>query len=146
MFAGIKNSRLGSEPTGIGRLCEWKEDSNEVNKSFVIKVWFSGIHLASFQQTSQNHKSFGAFQRSLSLDCQEGQPGIVQWTPDKNTPDLVYYQCYTHRWRNTHMIISKRRIFNIFFCFRYLGWKIHVVDKCNVWQILWKPNREGNRR
>ena len=49
-------------------------------------------------------------QRSLTLDCQEGQPGIIQWTPDRNTPDLVYYQCYTHR---------------------YLGWKIHVVDSCD---------------
>ena len=50
------------------------------------------------------------FQRSLTLDCQEGQPGIIQWTPDRNTPDLVYYQCYTHR---------------------YLGWKINVVDSCD---------------
>ena len=50
------------------------------------------------------------FQRSLTLDCKEGQPGIIQWTPDRDTPDLVYYQCYTHR---------------------YLGWKIHVVDSCD---------------
>ena len=51
-----------------------------------------------------------SFQRSLTLDCKEGQPGIIQWTPDRDTPDLVYYQCYTHR---------------------YLGWKIHVVDSCD---------------
>ena len=77
VFGGVKTSRLGSEPTGLGRLCEWKEDPNEAG---------------------QDHKSFGSFQRSLSLDCQEGQPGIMQWTPDKSTPDLVYYQCYTHRY------------------------------------------------
>ena len=53
---------------------------------------------------------FFPFQRSLTLDCKEGQPGIIQWTPDRDTPDLVYYQCYTHR---------------------YLGWKIHVVDSCD---------------
>ena len=77
VFAGVKTSRNGdSEPTGIGRLCEWKEDPSEAG---------------------QNHKSFGSFQRSIALDCQEGQPGILQWTPDRNTPDLVYYQCYTHR-------------------------------------------------
>ena len=63
--------------------------------------------LREFLKTS---KIFLLLQRSLTLDCQEGQPGIIQWTPDRNTPDLVYYQCYTHR---------------------YLGWKIHVVDSCD---------------
>ena len=66
----------GSEPTATGRLCEWKEDPSEPSSKF---------------------KSFGGYQRSLTLECQEGQPGIIQWTPDDNTPDLVYYQCYTHR-------------------------------------------------
>ncbi|KAJ3108643.1 hypothetical protein HDU97_000499 [Phlyctochytrium planicorne] len=29
-------------------------------------------------------------------------PGVLEWTPDKSTPDMVYYQCYTHQklgWR-----------------------------------------------
>lgn len=37
--------------------------------------------------------------------------GIITWTPDKNTPDTVYYQCFTHR---------------------YLGWKINVLDACDT--------------
>jgi len=90
VFSGIENNRLsGATPTGIGRLCEWREDP---------------------QQPADSFSSFGAYQRSLTLDCKEGQPGIIQWTPDRDTPDLVYYQCYTHR---------------------YLGWKIHVVDSCD---------------
>jgi len=90
VFAGIENNRLsGASPSGIGRLCEWREDP---------------------QQPAETFTSFGAYQRSLTLDCKEGQPGIIQWTPDRDTPDLVYYQCYTHR---------------------YLGWKIHVVDSCD---------------
>merc|ERR1712150_214247 len=90
VFAGIENNRLsGDVPSGTGRLCEWREDP---------------------QQPADRFSSFGAYQRSLTLDCQEGQPGIIQWTPDRNTPDLVYYQCYTHR---------------------YLGWKINVVDSCD---------------
>merc|ERR1712241_1314433 len=90
VFAGIENNRLsGDGPTGIGRLCEWREAP---------------------QQPAETFSSFGAYQRSLTLDCKEGQPGIIQWTPDRDTPDLVYYQCYTHR---------------------YLGWKIHVVDSCD---------------
>jgi len=94
VFAGIQETRGrgrggGSEPTATGRLCEWKEDPSEPASKF---------------------KSFGGYQRSLTLECHEGQPGIIQWTPDEDTPDLVYYQCYTHR---------------------YLGWKIHVMDQCN---------------
>lgn len=89
VFAGVKRSRGRSEPTAIGRLCEWKEDTRKPSHFF---------------------NSFGAYQRSLSLNCEEGQPGILQWTPDRNTPDLVYYQCYTHR---------------------FLGWKIKVMDRCD---------------
>lgn len=44
------------------------------------------------------------------MKCDEGEPGIITWTPDKNTPDTVYYQCFTHR---------------------HLGWKINVVDACD---------------
>ncbi len=24
--------------------------------------------------------------------CDSGEPGVLRWTPDENTPDLVYYQ------------------------------------------------------
>ena len=86
MFAGIQSNRQGgTEPTGTGRLCEWKEDPAE---------------------PASRSSSFGAYQRTLSLQCQQGQPGIIQWTPDANTPDLVYYQCYTHRYGNIQMINS----------------------------------------
>jgi hypothetical protein len=44
------------------------------------------------------------------LKCEEGEPGIITWTPDRNTPSTVYYQCFTHR---------------------YLGWKINVLDSCD---------------
>jgi len=90
VFAGVEQTRFGGVvPSATGRLCEWKEDVKKPANRFT---------------------SFGAYQRSLSLYCQEGQPGIVQWTPDRRTPDTVYYQCFTHR---------------------FLGWKIHVVDQCD---------------
>lgn len=89
VFAGVSQDRDGNPvPTGLGRLCEWVEDPNQPAAAF---------------------NSFGAYQRTLQLNCEEGQPGVIQWTPDANTPDTVYYQCYTHR---------------------YLGWKIRVMDRC----------------
>ncbi|CAG9794628.1 unnamed protein product [Diatraea saccharalis] len=92
IFAGVRRSRTGELiPTGVGRLCNWTPDT-------------SGPEADEFP-------SFGAYQRSLTLVCEEGNPGVVTWTPDKNTPDTVYYQCFTHR---------------------HLGWKINVVDECDA--------------
>lgn len=72
VYAGVEVGRDGvASPTATGRLCEWKQDPAQPANSF---------------------NSFGAYQRSLTLDCQAGQPGILQWTPDRNTPDTVYYQ------------------------------------------------------
>jgi len=89
VYAGVTLDSQGrAEPTATGRLCSWKEDPDK---------------------PADNYGSFGSYQRTLQLDCEEGQPGILQWTPDENTPDTVYYQCFTHR---------------------YLGWKINVVDSC----------------
>ena len=72
VFAGVDVDTTGQVgPTAFGRLCEWQQNPT---------------------QPSDGFNSFGAYQRSLSLDCQQGQPGILQWTPDVNTPDTVYYQ------------------------------------------------------
>lgn len=60
---------------------------------------------------ADDYTSFGAYQRSLTLKCEEGEPGIITWTPDEETADTVYYQCYSHR---------------------HLGWKINVVDACDT--------------
>ncbi|XP_015110834.1 protein Skeletor, isoforms B/C [Diachasma alloeum] len=91
VFAGVRRQRGAVVPTGYGRLCQWVHDSNAPG--------------------ADEYASFGAFQRTLSLKCNPGEPGIIQWTPDRNTPDTVYYQCFTHR---------------------YLGWKINVHDSCDV--------------
>lgn len=80
-------------PTGVGRLCNWTPNLNG--------------------PSADTYPSFGAYQRSLTLKCDEGEPGIITWTPDRNTPDTVYYQCFSHR---------------------YLGWKINVLDHCESGQ------------
>ncbi|XP_051164567.1 protein Skeletor, isoforms B/C isoform X2 [Leptopilina boulardi] len=91
IFAGVRRQRGTVRPTGVGRLCNWVPDQNS--------------------PLADDFASFGAYQRTLALECDSGEPGIVQWTPDENTPDTVYYQCFTHR---------------------YLGWKIQVHDSCDT--------------
>ncbi|XP_063964125.1 protein Skeletor, isoforms B/C-like [Lytechinus pictus] len=55
--------------------------------------------------------SYKTYRDTLEYICpDDAVAGILEWTPDDTTPDVVYYQCYTHR---------------------YLGWKINVVDDAN---------------
>jgi hypothetical protein len=64
-------------PIGVGRLCNWSPNQDG--------------------PLADEFNSFGAYQRTLTLKCDEGEPGVITWTPDQNTPDTVYYQCFTHR-------------------------------------------------
>uniref|UniRef100_A0A336JYU4 CSON003313 protein n=1 Tax=Culicoides sonorensis TaxID=179676 RepID=A0A336JYU4_CULSO len=74
-------------PTAAGRYCEWEHKT--IDKSADVET-------------------FEEYMKTLQLKCDENsQPAVLNWTVDANTPDLVYYQCYTHK---------------------NLGWKIHVVD------------------
>lgn len=77
-------------PTSVGRLCVWlPNDINDIRKA-------------------ESHQSFAQFRAKLNYNCSlVGQPGIVQWTPNVSTPDVVYYQSYTQR---------------------NMGWKIIVRD------------------
>ncbi|XP_038046019.1 protein Skeletor, isoforms B/C-like [Patiria miniata] len=57
-----------------------------------------------------DYDNFLSYRYYLERNCVDAvpTPGRLTWTPDGSTPDLVYYQCYTHR---------------------FLGWKIRVVDE-----------------
>ncbi|KAL1494772.1 hypothetical protein ABEB36_010317 [Hypothenemus hampei] len=88
IFAGVRYEDGEAIPTGTGRLCHWTQTG---------------------EKDADDFESFGAYQRTLQLKCDVGEPGVVTWTPDSYTPDTVYYQCFTHR---------------------YLGWKINVHDTC----------------
>lgn len=73
IFAGAKREKSGDiVATGVGRLCNWTPDPE--------------------QPPADEFVSFGAYQRTLSLICDHGEPGVIQWTPDVNIPDTVYYQ------------------------------------------------------
>ncbi|CAL8071837.1 unnamed protein product [Orchesella dallaii] len=91
VYAGLQlDSRGRNIPTAVGKLCRWIENGNQPADFFT---------------------SYAAYQRSLFLNCDKGHSGILHFTPNQDTPDLLYYQSYTKR---------------------HLGWKIHVVDDCQV--------------
>ncbi|GBN20327.1 Transposable element Tcb2 transposase [Araneus ventricosus] len=71
----------------LGRLCEWKHKT--IDKSAEVET-------------------FEEYKKTLTLDCMDGSPGTFHWVPDEGTPDLVYYQCFTHP--------------------RNLGWKIMLSE------------------
>lgn len=80
-------------PTAEGRRCDWRITT-----------------ATNIENMDEAYPNFEDFHRTLMLDCDSNsQPGMLRFTPDRNTPDLIYYQCYIHR---------------------YMGWKIRIVDQC----------------
>ncbi|XP_035890719.1 protein Skeletor, isoforms B/C isoform X2 [Anopheles stephensi] len=89
VYAGVEYDSEGNAyPTAAGRYCEWKHKT--IDRS---------ADIATFEE----------YKKTLHLSCDDpnGQPAYLNWTVTDETPDLVYYQCFTHR---------------------NLGWKIHVVN------------------
>lgn len=93
LLAGITMGADGKPDVSkaVGRYCEWEHKSID---------------------QSEQSKTFEEFKKTLKLECEpDGKPGEFTWTPDKDTPDVVYYQCFTHY---------------------FLGWKIMVKNKGDV--------------
>ncbi|XP_006815462.1 protein Skeletor, isoforms B/C-like [Saccoglossus kowalevskii] len=91
VYAGVEFENGNPSPTAAGRYCEYKT---------------TGV------DQSEESETFEDYFKTLKLDCEEGAPGELLWTPDENTPDTVYYQCYTHQ---------------------YLGWKITFNDAAGIY-------------
>ncbi|XP_065078550.1 protein Skeletor, isoforms B/C isoform X1 [Ochlerotatus camptorhynchus] len=90
VFAGVAYDKDHYPyPTAAGRYCEWKHKN--VDKS-------------------EESETFEEFKKTLNLVCDDpdAQPAYLNWTVPEDAPNMVYYQCYTHR---------------------NLGWKIIVVDE-----------------
>lgn len=87
VFAGVRYDAEGYPyPTAAGRYCEWAHTTVD---------------------RSAEMETFLEYLSTLRLVCDNGEPAYLNWTVAPETPDLLYYQCYTHN---------------------NLGWKIHVVD------------------
>uniref|UniRef100_A0A1A9VGE8 DOMON domain-containing protein n=1 Tax=Glossina austeni TaxID=7395 RepID=A0A1A9VGE8_GLOAU len=86
-YAGVDFDDEGNPiPTASGRYCEWTHRT--VDRSAEIET-------------------FEEYMKTLELECEEGEPGYLNWTVPLDAPDLLYYQCFTHN---------------------NLGWKINVID------------------
>ena len=92
IYAGVEVTPENQLLPIDGRYCNWQVNTS-LPDGFEDKV------------------DFFEFQKTLSLKCDDNsQPAVFTWTPDSNTPNNLYYQCFTHRW---------------------LGWKVRVVDSCD---------------
>lgn len=92
-------------PTAAGRYCEWThltiDKSNEI-------------------------ETFEEYKKTLKLECEPGEPAVLNWTVSFDTPNLVYYQvCFM----DLYTIIIYSFIYdspsilnlslNLFFLYRY---------------------------
>lgn len=59
------------------------------------------------RRLDDNFPSFKKFNRTLITTCEQGDPGILEITPNTSWPDTVYYNSFTQA---------------------NMGWKIHIVD------------------
>ncbi|XP_054710992.1 protein Skeletor, isoforms B/C-like [Uloborus diversus] len=90
IYAGVEFDRRGRpHPSAAGRLCAW-------------------VHNTSHRYSVDDFPTFPKFRNSLKLQCSEGEPSTLYWTPNASVPDLLYYQSYTQR---------------------DMGWKIFIVDE-----------------
>ncbi|XP_037808737.1 protein Skeletor, isoforms B/C isoform X1 [Lucilia sericata] len=86
-YAGVEYDEDGSPiPTAAGRYCEWTHKT--IDRSAEIET-------------------FEEYMKTLNLECENGEPGYLNWTVPMDAPDVLYYQCFTHN---------------------HLGWKINVIN------------------
>lgn len=89
VLAGVEFTRRGQpKPTSAGPLC-------------------IGKHSGRDRRLDDDFPTFRKFNRSLTYTCEEGEPAILEVTPNTTWPDVVYYNSFTHN---------------------NMGWKIHIVD------------------
>ena len=104
----------------MGRYCEWKpEDGADLTGQW---------------------DSFDEFFSNLVLECDpEGSAGILEWTPDVDTPDLVYYQVHFF-----HLILF-RDVFDVVNVLQFFDYIRHQSNNLNkmhcmflhIWDRQW---------
>ncbi len=65
-------------PYTAGRLCACRE----------------GAEAARVRESCGSRQEY---EESQDCSCEEGEPAVLIWIPNKNTPDIVYYQVWGAR-------------------------------------------------
>lgn len=98
VLAGIGYSVRGDpRPTAAGRLCLWEHPSNLDRREDV------------------EFTTFEHFRNALHHECGEGKAAVLEFTPNKSWPDIVYYNSWTAP---------------------NMGWRLHILDEVNTEKIL----------
>lgn len=84
-----------------GRLCIWQHKANSDRRKDI------------------EYQTYERYRNSLDLECGEGKPAVLEFTPNKTWPDIAYY----NSWTGAHM-----------------GWKLHILDDVNTEEILERAN------
>uniref|UniRef100_A0A1B6DSH2 DOMON domain-containing protein n=3 Tax=Clastoptera arizonana TaxID=38151 RepID=A0A1B6DSH2_9HEMI len=93
VLAGVQYTLRGQpRPTSSGPLCLAR-------------------HKGVDRRLDDDFPTFRKFNQSLSFSCEEGEPAILEVSPNSSWPDTVYYNSYTHS---------------------NMGWKIHIVDSLSI--------------
>lgn len=58
-------------PSGVGRYCEWQHVTIDKSESI---------------------ETFAEYKKTLHLECEDGMPGVLNWTVPMEAPDILYYQ------------------------------------------------------
>ncbi|XP_067928652.1 protein Skeletor, isoforms B/C-like [Watersipora subatra] len=95
----------------VGEYCEWILTDEAIRAA----------------EDGKQYQCFEEFKQDLVLSCNNNpnQYSEFIWTPDADTPDLLYYQCYTHK---------------------SLGWKVHVYDELPETEIATETCGQGTER
>ncbi|XP_064099107.1 protein Skeletor, isoforms B/C-like [Macrobrachium nipponense] len=99
VLAGIGYSVRGDpRPTTAGRLCLWKHPP-EIDRRKDVEFM-----------------TFERYRNSLTLNCDdEGKAAVLEFTPNKSWPDIVYYNSWTGK---------------------NMGWRLYILDEINTEKIL----------
>ncbi|XP_037091672.1 protein Skeletor, isoforms B/C-like [Pollicipes pollicipes] len=95
VLAGVEFTRRGKpQPTAAGRLCVWKHQET------------------GDRRLDDDFSDFKGFRNSLLLHCdKEGEPAVLEVTPNNTWPATVFYHSYTRP---------------------NMGWQLHIVDELPV--------------
>ncbi|KAI2795561.1 hypothetical protein BLOT_016681, partial [Blomia tropicalis] len=94
IYAGIEWDRRGRpSPTTAGRLCAWRAINSigMANEDNSDKKYFD-----KRRADTNRYQNFIQYRNALDYQCEPGNAALLQWTPNASTPDIVYYQSYTH--------------------------------------------------